>query len=348
MPAAVSSSVASHADKDLRAAKQELVSRFMLSPQAASATATVSFAARVAPGPKPIENIVGLGIGEKVLENQLAGTLSVKVYVRKKYPLAELAKQDLIPKLIDGIPTDVEEVGVIRALQPSCSGQRRKRQRPAPSGISVGHFAITAGTIGGVARDSGIKDNQKRYILSNNHVLANCNNAQNGDTIFQPGPLDGSSSNAEKFGTLARFIPIDFKALAENTVDAAIAEIDSADILKEICSIGAVKGTITPQREMTVHKHGRTTGLTRGVVTDVDADIRVGYEEFGVAFFINTVVIRGVPPTSPFSAGGDSGSLILDSQRRACALLFAGSTLSDVTFANPIRTVLRRLKIRLL
>lgn len=348
MPAAASSSVTGLAEKDLRAAKQELITRFMMSPQAASAMQVVSFSARITPGPRPAENIVGLGIGEKVSENQLAGTLSVKVYVRKKYPLAELATKDLIPKLIDGIPTDLEEVGVIRALQPSCSGQRMQRQRPAPCGISVGHFAITAGTIGGVVRDSGVKDNQKRYILSNNHVLANCNNAQNGDTIFQPGPLDGNSSNAEKFGTLARFIPLDFTAVAENTVDAAIAEIASADVLAEICSIGAVKGTATPQREMTVLKHGRTTGLTRGVITDVDADIRVGYDGAGLAFFINTVVIRGVPPTSPFSAGGDSGSLILDSQRRVCALLFAGSSIADVTFANPIRPVLRRLKIRLI
>ena len=81
----------------------------------------------------------------------------------------------------------------------------------------------------------------------------------------------------------------------------------------------------------------------------MDADIRVDYEEAGVALFINTIVIRGLPPTTPFSAGGDSGSVILDSQgRRVCGLLFAGSRSADVTFANPIQAVLRRLRIRLL
>jgi hypothetical protein len=40
--------------------------------------------------------------------------------------------------------------------------------------------------------------------------------------------------------------------------------------------------------------------------------------------------------------------MILDSQRRACALLFAGASAADVTFANPIQPVLRRLRIRLL
>lgn len=67
-----------------------------------------------------------------------------------------------------------------------------------------------------------------------------------------------------------------------------------------------------------------------------------------MALFVNTVVVRGLPPTTPFSAGGDSGSLIVDAQHRACALLFAGSGTTDITFANPLGTVLRRLRIRLL
>jgi hypothetical protein len=84
------------------------------------------------------------------------------------------------------------------------------------------------------------------------------------------------------------------------------------------------------------------------VITDVDADIQVNYPGFGVARFINTVVIRGLPPTSPFSAGGDSGSLIVDADHRACALLFAGSSAQDVTFANPLSAVFSRLRVRLL
>jgi hypothetical protein len=119
-------------------------------------------------------------------------------------------------------------------------------------------------------------------------------------------------------------------------------------VLGDICSIGPVTKRVTPTRNLTVLKHGRTTGLTRGVITDVDADIQVNFPGFGVARFINTVVIRGLPPTSPFSAGGDSGSLIVDADHRACALLFAGSSAQDVTFANPLATVLSRLRVRLL
>ena len=48
----------------------------------------------------------------------------------------------------------------------------------------------------------------------------------------------------------------------------------------------------------------------------------------------------------PFSLGGDSGSLILDSRRRAVALLIAGND-ADTTYANPIGAVLAALRVQL-
>lgn len=345
MSRGASGSPARDAD-DLRAAKGVLAARYALGAET-SAVARRAAEQRVLAGPDPVGNVVGLGIGEKVVGNRLAGTLCVKVYVQKRYPLAEVPDRDRIPSTIEGIPTDVEEVGRVRAFQQECSLQRRQRQRPAPGGISAGHFAITAGTLGALARDSGREDNGRRYILSNNHVFANSNAAAAGDAIVQPGPLDGGAAEEDRLGALTRFVPIDF-AGGENTADCAIAEIAEGAVLPEICSIGRVAGTALPARELVVRKHGRTTGLTRGVITDVDADIRVDYAAAGTALFINTMVIRGLPPTTPFSDGGDSGSLIVDGERRACGLLFAGASSADLTFANPIRTVLRRLRIRLL
>jgi hypothetical protein len=324
----------------VRAAKRALVGRYL-------ATATdISIFSAALPGPSPAENIVGLGVGEKVTLNRLTGALAVKIYVRRKYPEADIAQAERIPGEIDGVPTDIEEVGTIEALSAGCTVARRQRQRPAPCGVSVGHLAISAGTIGAVVRDSSKTDNGKRYILSNNHVLANNNSALAGDAIWQPGKFDGGTPS-DQIGTLARFVPLDF-AGGDNRMDAAIAEITPGVVVDDLCAIGPLAGRVTPTRNLTVLKHGRTTGLTRGVITDVDADIRVNYPGFGAALFINTVVVRGLPPTSPFSAGGDSGSLIVDAAHKACALLFAGSTAADVTFANPLATVLRRLRVRLL
>jgi hypothetical protein len=329
----------------LRAAKQELVKRFLLAPP--GTVGTFAALGRVVPAATPRGNVVGVGISDKIVGRQLVGELCVKIYVRQKLPEAELDRGALLPRTVDGVPTDVEEVGRIRALQPSCTVDRRRRVSPAPCGVSVGHRDITAGTIGALARDSGAADNGRRYILSNNHVLANSNAGAVGDDVFQPGPLDGGTPAQHRIGRLHRFVRLEL-AGGENVADAAIAEVAPGAVLAEICSLGAIGPTVPARRNATVFKHGRTTGLTRGVVTDVDADIRVDYAEAGVGVFADQVVVRGLPPTSPFSQGGDSGSLIVDAERRPCALLFAGADGADVTFANPIRAVTRRLRIRLL
>jgi hypothetical protein len=333
-------------EQDLRGAKREIVRRYLIGADGNLAVRASARHSLSVPGPDPVDNVVGVGIGDKVTHNQLVGEVCVKLYVRRKHLDSEIPPGERLPTTVEGISTDVEEVGLIRALQLDCSLQRRSRLRPAPCGVSVGHLNITAGTIGALARDSGRQDNGRRYILSNNHVLANSNNATPGDAIFQPGPLDGGSA-PDRIADLARFVPIKF-GVGENTVDCAAAELQDSHVLSDVCSIGSIRGTVRPERNMIVLKHGRTTGLTRGVITDVDADIRVDYEEAGIALFIDTVIIRGVPPTTPFSDGGDSGSTILNTRSRVCALLFAGSDTADVTFANPIRSVLRRLRIRLL
>jgi hypothetical protein len=92
---------------------------------------------------------------------------------------------------------------------------------------------------------------------------------------------------------------------------------------------------------MTLAKSGRTTGLTCGEVSSISTDVRVQYQQGcnqGKKFivdYINQVVVSG----SSFSAGGDSGSLMVDAATaRPVALLYAGS--SSTTVGNPISDVL--------
>jgi hypothetical protein len=84
-----------------------------------------------------------------------------------------------------------------------------------------------------------------------------------------------------------------------------------------------------------VQKYGRTTSLTKGRVSALNATVNINYGN-GVARFVGQIIIT--PGT--FSAGGDSGSLIVtnDTSKSPVGLLFAGS--SSHTIANPIGTVL--------
>ena len=67
----------------------------------------------------------------------------------------------------------------------------RMRMRPAPCGISCGHYKISAGTLGALAKGRSGNRPNRMLILSNNHVLADVNAGNIGDVILQPGAFDG-------------------------------------------------------------------------------------------------------------------------------------------------------------
>lgn len=80
---------------------------------------------------------------------------------------------------------DERFIGSVRALAPTPPQPwYQQRQRPLRLGVSVGHIAVTAGTLGGFVRRHG---EATVYLLSNNHVLAAANRAAPGDAILQPG-----------------------------------------------------------------------------------------------------------------------------------------------------------------
>jgi hypothetical protein len=284
--------------------------------------------------------------------------------VKKKVDAGQLSGQDLVPAAVAGIPTDVVQTGVIRALQAPTG-----RFRPAPGGVSVGHIAITAGTLGCWVT----KDGQK-VMLSNNHVLANSNDAEIGDPILQPGPFDGGNFPQDHIANLTQFVPISFegdpsecpfanaviavfnagcRVISSNTrykviklqaddnlVDAAIATpLDPADVKDEILNIGPIQGTVVGELGMAIKKSGRTTGLTTGQILQVDVTVNVQYGEGRIARFTDQLMAGAM------SQGGDSGSAVLDDNDRLTGLLFAGS--DTTTIINRIENVFSALGISL-
>ena len=313
-------------------------------------------------------NVIGVGIGYKIRGQEKTDTLSMVTLVRTKLPPAALRSAEIIPQEIDSVETDVLEVGDIRALQ-----ARTDRWRPAPGGVSIGHYQITAGTLGVVVRDRSSGD---RLILSNNHVLANSNDAEIGDPILQPGPADGGQLGNDTIAHLERFQPIVFSQepgvcplanaftevsnflarlvgsqhqlmpirtnpQATNLFDAALARpVDPADLRDDILEIGTVSGTLEASLGMTVRKSGRTTEFTTGEVLVLDTTVQVSY---GVN---RTAQFEGQILTGPMSEGGDSGSLLVAGDSlQAVGLLFAGSNQS--TIHSPIQVVLDALDIDL-
>ena len=228
----------------------------------------------------------------------------------------------------------------------------RRQQRPLEPGLSIGQARGTAGTLGAIVEDA-----DAYYVLSNNHVLANVNAAQPGDPVSQPGDLDRRMRADTLIGVLDRFVPISFARA--NIVDGAVAHLFD-DLYFWEGRYRGLKGTLRAAKPLTpddlgrpVIKAGRTTGVTRGVITLVDLDgLRVDMADERrprhEASFSDCVEIRG--SRRAFSAAGDSGSLIVDLDGHPRALLFSGTVDPrgpDLTFANRIENCLQKLGVRL-
>ena len=288
-----------------------------------------------------IPGVVGTAVG--LLPN---GEAIVRVYL-------EHANVSGLPDVVDGIPLRRQVTGRIMAFS-----DPTLKLRPAPVGYSVGHPAITAGTIGARV----VNPSLNVFLLSNNHVLANSNGANLGDPILQPGPFDGGTA-ADQIGTLFAFKPIDFAGGA-NTIDAAIGStnitvlnngtptddgygIPNGQIWNDANSDGVFdnKNTLL---NLPVQKYGRTTKLTHGAITGINATLNICYEVLFIfcvkqATFVDQVVIE----PGAFSGGGDSGSLIVtdDLNLNPVGLLFAGS--ETQTIANRIDLVLNYFGVRI-
>lgn len=241
-------------------------------------------------------------------------------------------------------------------------------ERPVPIGVSMGseRFIDVGGTTYCTTGTYGMRvtDGNDVFALSNAHVFAHegsttialagqgNSSTKIGDRILQPGPADTSclkDLGKDVVGTLAAYVSLLFGNEATclggvvgqcNLVDAAIA-LSTVDLLGNATPSDGYgtpqSDTILPSINMKVKKYGRTTGLTNGRISAINAFVLINYDS-GLAMFANQIIVE---PGS-FSAGGDSGSLIVGRGRgidgKPVGLLFAGSFF--VTVANPIDAVL--------
>ena len=201
-----------------------------------------------------------------------------------------------------------------------------------------------SGTLGSLVQDT----TGALYILSNNHVLARSDQATAGEDISQPGLVDNNC--------VAPRIVADFTtapALGSN-VDAALAALRAGTMntTGAIEDIGTISSVVkVPTVGLAVAKSGRTTGFTTGTIGSINTSVSVRYPKScgsnggTVVSYTNQVVIN----SSTFSAGGDSGSLIVSNNSASChqpvALLFAGS--STTTIGNPVSDVVVALSAKL-
>jgi hypothetical protein len=280
-------------------------------------------------------DVVGVGTG--ISDN---GTPAIIVFTKTADEMVKEGNSTLalnIPASIENVPVVVNPIGTIHAF--SLTGT----YNPVPIGVSIISVAegCAAGTLG-----CEVTDGTSKYILSCNHVLANENAGSIGDNIVQPGTYDNhcSYTNYNIVATLSAFCPIDFSG-GNNTIDAAIAIFtipNSGD--NRTYTAATPSGyygfpsstTVSPAVNMGIQKVGRTTSLTTGKITAINATVTVQYSSTQYAKFVNQIVT-----SSRFCKAGDSGSLVItkNSSKNPVGLLFAGTS-NGTTIVNPINYVL--------
>lgn len=335
-------------------------------------------------GPGFSANIHAVGVGS------LNGGYCVQVFVAdagaELWPGAGTAA---LPPAHLGVPVVLREMaaaGFLSDAEPGSSAAWaryangiRDHQEVIVGGISGANVNLTgqSGTIGYFCtRRSKWPGRRETYLLSNTHVFADPqkDKADEGDLIVQPSP--GEPSDNRPVGALTNYSALKFEGDAggPNHVDAAIARLwPTHRHIPVIPHIGTVRRYVE-KRDVelgeAVCKFGRTTGYTKGCVYSIHFDIKIRYDRTGQsALFHDQFLIEPATPTfTRFVAPGDSGSMLMDFERDAVGLIFAGASeptastpappdsadaaqrverVEGYGVANPISEVLDRLKIEL-
>jgi hypothetical protein len=301
-------------------------------------------------------NIQGLGMADRITAGRRESELALKVYVERKLPMSRVENpvpaELEIPGVDGRLATDVEEIG--RVELEAATG----RFRPAMPGCGLGHPEIDVGTFGCLVRKrfdpecgpespaSEEARDESLYVLSNSHVLANHGVCRVGDLVVQAGRHDGGLAPDDALCELAEWVPFEFTDTGfPNRVDAAIARVlNPEEVTSAVRLIGVPPGhTRHVQRDMEVHKCGRSSDLTWGKVRDVDYRLQMSYKrpEGGHG----RVGLRDQVLCTRYTAPGDSGSAVFSSGGLVVGLHFAGS--SSTSIFNRIGHVLDALDLEL-
>ncbi|CAG7839692.1 hypothetical protein Z959_01350 [Clostridium novyi B str. ATCC 27606] len=273
-------------------------------------------------------NVLGLGLGQKIKNGFNTLQPCITVFVRHKLLSNKVSMKDLVPYLYKGIPTDVIECGNITA------SSLNEKIRPAPGGYNIGSLLSSGGTLGCL-----VADTRFTYVLSCNHILAKNGLVPIGDPIIQPSKTFGGKIPNDTIANLSIFIKL--KTDTDNRVDCAMARVsNSACVNKNIALLNKpIKGVALGKIGMGVQKVGYRTERTLGKITVVGSTLTMDISEKSYRF-VNQIW------TTKMDDKGDSGAILLTRDMNAIGLLIGSSNVG--TLFNPIQKVLNSLNVEII
>jgi hypothetical protein len=324
-----------------------------------------------------IPGVIRIAVGAKLTNNNVEyDDMCFRVYVNEKKNIGDIKENEIIPAMIKGIKTDVNEVN----RNVSFSDEDMGHYRPLSGGARIYSAKGNSmnGTLGCFATDD---ENENNVVLLTCYHILMLGGEEKGHQVGQPDfCCDDCCCRCGEIATLER------GAWDEHNVDCAIAKLSNGNEnnwTNEVIEIGPISGIpvnenkepIDPFTQKTTHsdgskyqpllphetvfKRGMNTRRKEGVVIEIDHDITFDYElKDGTKIpktFTKQILIHPKAINEPFTGKGDSGSVIVNHLNQVVGIFFADNEQRDdqgkvtanatLALANPIQDVLKELKI---
>ena len=271
-----------------------------------------------------LPNVQKIGLGVKKREGQLVDEWAFRFYVNRKVALGEIPNDGRIPSRIHGLPTDVlslnNKLSLVTVSDAPVANNEEYRDQGIRGGISIRnqHFENDHpsgyGTLGVLARR---KSDNALVALTCSHVANTASDS--------PTSLDTRIGQPKYYISCCccprGWIGDIKKATLNNDLDCALIEIDE-DIRDKVISnntenkvegfLTDITGAALPLLHDTVKKYGRATGLTTGIIEDIN---------FGPNHML--ISLTGGSPGDAFAHHGDSGAVIVNEDNQVIGLLVA-------------------------
>ena len=283
-------------------------------------------AARAAQGLQRRRGVVGVFWGRRQVHGAWTSDSGLSVHVTRKRPNARISDAERIPPVVDGLPTDVLEVGQPETytLTPddSIDASNNRRSSIAAIGFYKGRYlALTSGhgvmpwTSRGIIRQGG---------SINAAVAVSCNGQ------LLPGILREGA-----FGHGVDYAIVELPPGVE--ISTTHLGVDGA------APYAARTSQVVEGEELVFWSASwRRGALTKGTVQSVGlttVNLRVGDGTF--ATYSRVISVVDAPGSDHFTVRGDSGGFVLDAKRRVVGQVLGGG--ASVTYVLGVRNLAQKL-----
>lgn len=283
--------------------------------------------------------IVSVDLGIRWTDGKQVNEMVWRVFVKEKKAANLLKPEEMIPKEIEGLRTDVFTYLPI-SLEEDISSYR-----PMWGGAQIAASGGGSGTMGCFVTDN--LNSNYVCILSNSHVLGTAA----GFITGQPNAASAAYCCCDATGvaTVVRGIIGTVGGGAANIIDASIARVmgelpaDTRNVYyaNNILEIGPVFGSSAGvMMGDVVRKRGRTTELTVGTVQSTNTTVAL---TGGPTYTSNQIDVAPTAAFPSFSARGDSGSALVNNRNQVVGLHFAGNGTNG--YSNLVANVIAGMNI---